>query len=120
MLFLLIIVLSRMIIETITSDVRSKWSSCSKRCQIGYQYRFHFENRRSIEFRSCFEQNSTCLANHKVKYTEQLSFIQEYRREYLSHKLTEIIMLLIVAVVVTLCIPFLASIYLFHDVSIEN
>lgn len=101
-------------------DLSQEWSSCSKRCRPGYQYRFRSDDPRSIEFRSCFEQDSNCLARQHAKHSEQLLFIQESRREYLSHTLIQVIILLSVAIILTLCIPLLASIYLFRDRSFEN
>ena len=119
-LLLLLVVSSLMIMESYHHSVSQKWSSCSKQCRPGYQYRFHSDDPRSIEYRSCFEQDSTCLVREYAKNNEQFLFIQESRREYLSHTLIQVIILLSVAIILTLCIPLLASIYLFRDTSIEN
>ena len=118
-LFLLLTSLFTAVVES-EGDLSQEWSSCSTRCRPGYQYRFRSDDLRSIEFRSCFEQDSTCLARQYTKHNEQLLVIQESRREYLSHSLIQVIILLSVAIVLTLCIPLLASIYLFRDSSFEN
>ena len=102
------------------SDGWNDWSPCSKQCQPGYRYRYRLDNHQFIEFHSCIEQDSICIDHHHAKHNKQLLLIQESRREHLSHTLIQLIILLSVAIVVTLFVTLISSIYLFRTISIEN
>ncbi|CAF1236507.1 unnamed protein product [Adineta steineri] len=90
-------------------DERTEWSPCSNKCHPGYSYNIRSFDK-SIELRSCLEQDLVCINDERKKINEQQKIMQEIRQQYLSKTLIQIIFLLNVAIGLTITI---VSIYYF-------
>ena len=98
------------------TDRMSEWSSCSGQCHPGYKYRVRRDDQ-SIEVRSCVDQTVECTHRQRETINGQRKTIQLKRRQDLSYTLIQVTLLLSVAILLTVLVTCIASMYLRRNVA---